>query len=350
MPSARYTSLLSGLPRRIPPWSQIQLSHRLMGGAILVLMLLVLFLGHERYEHSGYRPPPYGGDRPPPPHGPSRPVPGTTLSLAERIALSENLYQVVLDDRHEFINSLGGPSHIAASGGSYWVLWDFFLPSFDCQHYVERIGRLGDGGKWICGMDLIADKASPVIYSFGVSDDSSFEAALLERAPRAQVYGYDYSVNSWGPQIENNPELKGRAHFHKWAVGPKDSHGPEADPNFQVYTLDTLMKLNEHTWIDILKIDVEGAEFDVLRGFCNYYMERGLPLPFGQLQVEIHAWDSKMSFATFLEWFELLESAGLRPFRAEPNLVYVNILNAKATLSEYAFVNIRGGHELITDA
>lgn len=319
-----------------------------MAGAIIGLMLLILFMGHERYASTDIGPPPSQMDAPL--YLPSSPG-KTAGTLADRIALSENRYQIVLDDRAKFIDSLGGASQIAATGGSYWVLWDFFLPSFDCQHYVERIGRMGDGGKWICGMDVIAEKASSVIYSFGVNDDSSFEAALLERAPRAQVYGYDFSVDSWGPQIEDNPELRSRAHFHKWAVGGKDAHGPDYDPNFQVYTLHTLMKLNGHTWIDILKIDVESAEFDILRGFCSYYMEHGLPLPFGQLQVEIHAYDSNMSFATFLEWFELLESAGLRPFHAEPNLLYVNIVdNAKATLSEFAFINRAGEHELVKDS
>ncbi|KZO95437.1 hypothetical protein CALVIDRAFT_564841 [Calocera viscosa TUFC12733] len=305
-------------------------------------------MGHERYAYSHKEYPSETVDLY---HSSTSACPPAAGSLADRIALSEQRYQVVLGGRAEFIESLGGPSRIAASGGNYWVLWDFFPPSFDCQHYVSRVGRWGDGGKFICGLDIVAQKENPVIYSFGVSDDSSFEAALLESAPRAQVYGYDYSVNSWGPQIENNPKLKSRAHFHKWAVGGKDAHGADYDPNFQVYTLDTLMKLNGHTWIDILKIDVEGAEFDVLRGFCNYYMERGLPLPFGQLQVEIHAWDASMSFATFLEWFELLESAGLRPFHSEPNLVYVNLFRgAKATLSEYAFLNIGGGHELVNGA
>ncbi|KAH9176370.1 hypothetical protein EDB89DRAFT_1846395, partial [Lactarius sanguifluus] len=67
---------------------------------------------------------------------------------------------------------------------------DFFIPSFQCPHHVERIGVLGDGGKWVCGMERIAKQEKYVIYS-------SFEAALLEeRAPGCEVWGYDFTVDS----------------------------------------------------------------------------------------------------------------------------------------------------------
>lgn len=44
---------------------------------------------------------------------------------------------------------------------------DFFLPSFRCPHRVERIGIMGDGGKWVCGLERIAPKRECNIYSFG---------------------------------------------------------------------------------------------------------------------------------------------------------------------------------------
>lgn len=70
-----------------------------------------------------------------------------------------------------------------------------------------------------------------------------------------------------------------------------------------------------HTFIDVLKIDIEGSEFDTLTSMMKYYKERGRPLPFGQLQLEIHA--NQISFAQFLKWWEDLEEAGLRPFWTE---------------------------------
>ncbi len=46
---------------------------------------------------------------------------------------------------------------------------DFFIPAFQCPHRVERIGTLGDGGKWTCGVDRVAKQEKCVIYSFGLS-------------------------------------------------------------------------------------------------------------------------------------------------------------------------------------
>lgn len=50
---------------------------------------------------------------------------------------------------------------------------DFFIPAFQCPHRVERIGTLGDGGKWVCGVDRVAKQDKCVIYSFGLSFSSS---------------------------------------------------------------------------------------------------------------------------------------------------------------------------------
>ena len=58
--------------------------------------------------------------------------------------------------------------------------------SFPCPYFVERLGKMGEGGKWICGVDRLAQlggtpegkqaKRGCVVYSFGVNGDSSFEA------------------------------------------------------------------------------------------------------------------------------------------------------------------------------
>lgn len=156
--------------------------------------------------------------------------------------------------------------------------------------------------------------------------ETSFEAEVLERTRYCEVWGYDYRSNSFGSIKRDH-----RAHFHPWGLANVDAHGPNDD--HKLYTLKTLLDMNsesslrpsphnriltmstEHRYIDILKIDVEGWEFDVLSQILQPYIASGEPVPFGQLLIEIHAWDR--NFEDFLSWWEMLESAGFRPFMSE---------------------------------
>lgn len=209
---------------------------------------------------------------------------------------------------------------------------DFFIPAFNCPHRIDRIGALGDGGKWICGTERIAQKRSPcTVYSFGINHDSSFEASFLERAPNCQIWGYDFSVTEFGPEIHFNPALAPKAHFFQYALGASDQ--PHGDP--PVYTLKSLMEKNGHDFIDILKIDIEGGEFDALAEFVRPYVDpNGAGMPVGQMEIEIHAWADNGEFGKFLKWWEDLERAGLRPFFTEPNLPYVSHLRTRPDLAE----------------
>ncbi|KAH9988440.1 methyltransferase domain-containing protein [Russula compacta] len=236
----------------------------------------------------------------------------------------------------------------------YVYVWDFFIAAFQCPHRVERVGKLGDGGKWVCGVDRVAKQDKCVIYSFGINGESSFEAALLKRAPGCEAWGYDYSVKSWGPEINDDPELRERAHFQAWGLGGVDKHEENDDPKF--WTLDSLMELNGHTFIDVLKIDIEGGEFEALTSFLAAYTNANLDgdhpsLPVGQLQLEVHAREGHERFDFFSKWWASLEAAGLRPFWTEPNIVYVNIVRGvRPDLAEYSFINIRGNHALVNEA
>jgi len=267
-------------------------------------------------------------------------------SLSSWLTEEEARYAAALQDRQQLITKWG-PSAVEVESyptSELYTLWDFFIPSFQCPYRVERIGTLGDGGKWVCGADRVAKQDKCVIYSFGINGESSFESALLKRAPGCEAWGYDFSVKGWGPEISEDPELRHRAHFEPWALGGTDRHEEHDNPKW--WTLDSLMELNGHTFIDVLKIDIEGGEFDTLTAFIAAHAEGGLPI--GQLQLEIHAQNDRGRFGYFVKWWETLEGAGLRPFWMEPNLVYVNIVRgARPDLAEYSFINIRSNNVLI---
>ncbi|KAI9455892.1 methyltransferase domain-containing protein [Russula earlei] len=272
-------------------------------------------------------------------------------SLTTWLSAEEARYAALLQQRRQLIKKWG-PTEVDVESypthRELYTMWDFFIPAFQCPHRVERIGTLGDGGKWVCGMDRLAKQDKCVIYSFGVNDESSFESSLLKRAPGCEVWGYDYSVNSWGPEITGDPELRHRAHFSPWALGGTDNHQESDNPKW--WTLDSLMKLNGHTFIDVLKIDIEGGEFDALVSFIAAHAQEG-ELPVGQVQLEIHAQGDRGRFDYFVKWWESLEAVGLRPFWTEPNLVYINIVRGVLPeLAEYSFINIRGNHALVNEA
>ncbi|KAI0267104.1 methyltransferase domain-containing protein [Gloeopeniophorella convolvens] len=285
-----------------------------------------------------------------------RDVFGAPRSLRTWLSDEEARYAVAVRERQGLITKWG-PTDAAVdpypTHGEFYTIWDFFIPAFQCPHRVQRVGTLGDGGKWVCGLDRVAKQDKCVIYSFGINGESSFEAALLQRAPGCEIWGYDYSVNSFGPEINDVPELRSRAHFESWALGGTDAHGEYDNPKY--WTLDSLMKLNGHTFIDILKIDIEGGEFDALASFLTArapgHVFSNDVLPVGQLQLEIHAREGREHFDYFAKWWAALEAAGLRPFWTEPNLVYINLVRGvRPELAEYSFINIRGDHALVNEA
>ena len=95
-----------------------------------------------------------------------------------------------------------------------------------------------------------------------------------------------------------------------------------------------------HTFIDILKIDIEGWEFDALTAFLDALPE-GEVLPVGQLQIEIHAWKGREDLKYFSHWWAALEAAGLRPFWKEPNVEFVNCLSRPQKLSEVGHLALK---------
>lgn len=107
------------------------------------------------------------------------------------------------------------------------------------------------------------------------------------------------------------------------------------------------MKTNNRTFIDLLKIDVEGAEFESLDEIIRSFALSGAALPFGQLQLEIHALNTPYSkFPKFLEWWESLEKAGLRPFWTETNLGHVNLdRSALPDIAEVSYYTIAGSFD-----
>ena len=46
---------------------------------------------------------------------------------------------------------------------------------YRCPAVMEKLGKLSDGGKWVCGVDAFLRRPGCVVYSFGSNGDTSFE-------------------------------------------------------------------------------------------------------------------------------------------------------------------------------
>jgi FkbM family methyltransferase len=126
-----------------------------------------------------------------------------------------------------------------------------------------------------------------VVYSFGVGDDISFDCSVIDRFG-VTVHAFDPTPRSvaWVAEQDLPP------HFEFHALGIADFDGeaefqPPAHPSHLSYSIEmpsaatvarrtgsvlatvrrlaTIMEMLGHQEIDLLKMDVEGAEYRVIR-------------------------------------------------------------------------------------
>jgi FkbM family methyltransferase len=184
------------------------------------------------------------------------------------------------------------------------------------------------------GYGVVLDLLSPgaIVYSFGLGEDISFDLALLQRVD-CKVFGFDPTPRSiaW-VEAQTVP-----ATFQVRQLGIADYDGvasfaPPKNPEhishslldaagsdstarveFQVRRLTTLMAELGHTSLDLLKMDVEGAEYGVLDDLL-----RG-PVRPRQILLEFHHGMHGIALSRTEGALAGLQAAGYRIFDAQPS-------------------------------
>jgi Methyltransferase domain len=169
-----------------------------------------------------------------------------------------------------------------------------FLPHTQCQNPV-RVGKCQDGSKFIC-MDHFDERNTKraiqaggkcIVYSFGSSDDSCFESDMADRTD-CEIHIFDptsselkhprWTYHSYGLTGEDPDDTK----FWNWRTQKQ----AKCD-GCPMKNLEEIMKELNHNWIDVLKVDIDGAEW---RSFEYIYNEMK-SLPASQLQFELTGLD-----------------------------------------------------------
>jgi FkbM family methyltransferase len=143
---------------------------------------------------------------------------------------------------------------------------------------MEKLGS-EYGGYWVCPDGLDSES---VVYSFGIGQDVSFDLAFIERFG-AKVHAFDPTPKSIAWVKEQ--KLPARFVLHEYGLADYDgsaSFAPPEDPEHVSHTvlerekssgpriqvevkrLDTVMATLGHDHVDVLKMDIEGAEYGVI--------------------------------------------------------------------------------------
>jgi len=164
-------------------------------------------------------------------------------------------------------------------------------PTLSCA-FEQRIGSMGDGGKWVCDAYKIAEADECNVVSIGSNNDWSFEEAVHKLNPRCKIFTFDHTVQGIG--------CPSYVTFHQIGIGHRD-FGP-------FLTIESaLRKVGlENKMIDLFKIDCEGCEKTVFQGLLKPFLR--------QILIEVHYADWGVD-----AFFEAMTRAGYVIFHKEPN-------------------------------
>jgi FkbM family methyltransferase len=165
----------------------------------------------------------------------------------------------------------------------------------NCNHvwYGNRYG-----GFYICPEFL---NENSIIYSFGIGEDISFDITIFENHD-CHVYGFDPTPKSikW----ITNQHLPEKFIFFDFGIGnntgfvefflPKNPEyvsgsyiihknvSPEDKIIVKMKSFEDIINELGHKQIDVLKMDIEGAEYDVIENILNS------KIPINQILIEFH--------------------------------------------------------------
>ncbi len=164
-----------------------------------------------------------------------------------------------------------------------------------------NVPTIKDGGWWFTPEQL---NSQSIVYSLGVGDEINFDLSIIKKYG-VEVFAFDPTPSS--VDMLDSSKLPDKFHFKPWAITAKDGSlkfyprlkkdGTKSDVMFTMipeketiddaievpaFSLSSIAAKLEHDHIDLLKMDIEGAEYEVLEGLLESPV---LPV---QLLVEFH--------------------------------------------------------------
>ncbi|XRB17811.1 methyltransferase domain-containing protein [Pseudoscourfieldia marina] len=169
---------------------------------------------------------------------------------------------------------------------------DDLEPTYSCST-LERVPYVsGDGPKFLCGLDVVgSDEGDCLVFSLGSNADTQFENAVHKRRPKCAIHTFDPTLDDQKKRFVRKEQERGILRFHEVGGGGESRSHP-----FPVESVESLLsrvlpnqttRSVASTTIDLLKMDIEGFEYETISKALRNCNTRGAPI-FDQLAVEVH--------------------------------------------------------------
>lgn len=215
--------------------------------------------------------------------------------------------------------------------------WGFAPPQVQLKRLVERLGS--EYGGYCLDASLV--RGDSVVYSLGIGEDISFDLSLIARfGVNVEAFDPTPKVKKWLASQSLTPQF----HFHAAGIAGHDgeetfylpsqedwvSHSIVQAREFgresvrlPVMRLSTAMRLQNHDRIDILKMDIEGAEYAVVEEIVREKIQ------VAQLLIEFHHRLSSLGTAKTRKTLALLEGHGMRILSVCPRKEIFTLVRAE---------------------
>lgn len=171
----------------------------------------------------------------------------------------------------------------------------------DCKSKIT----FGDdyGGWTLCRPKDRRSFRDAIVYTVGIGRNIKWDEEMIHRFSTIH-HGWDPTPTA--QDFFKHRSIPERFNFHRYGLGSKD--GPVTlklpEGNFDSYTVmeysanakegmvikvdmltvQSMMKMLNHRWVAVLKVDIEGAEFDVIQS----WYDNKFVIPADQLLIEFH--------------------------------------------------------------
>lgn len=218
--------------------------------------------------------------------------------------------------------------------------WRFRPPHVQVKRSMQKLGS--DYGGYFVDRSMIPPEAA--VYSVGIGKDITFDLSLIESAGvEIQAFDPTPTVKKWIASQSLPPEF----HFHETGIAGFDGEAAFYPPpkedwvshsmiplrryrgesiRVAMIRLGTAMRSQGHNRIDVLKMDIEGAEYAVIEDLVR---ER---IPVRQLLVEFHHALLSGGIEKTRETLALLDAYGMKIAHVCPRMeVFTLILATEET-------------------